>query len=439
MIERYTRPEMGELWSDQQKFHNWLNIEIAVCEARAQLGYIPASAVAIIKARAKFDINRILEIEREVRHDVIAFLTNVAEHVGPESRFIHQGMTSSDLLDTSLAILMRKAGQLLLKNMQILHQVLKRRANEFKYTPCMGRSHGVHAEPTTFGLKLALWYDEVSRGIKRLERAIATIAVGKISGAVGTFAHLEPQVEVLVCEKLELKPAPVSTQIVQRDRHAEFLNTLALIGCSLDKFAVEIRNLQRTEIREVEEYFASGQKGSSAMPHKRNPIICERISGLARILRSNSMTAMENITLWHERDISHSSAERIIIPDSTILLDYMLQKMINVIERLTVYPENMLKNINQTRGLIFSQPVLLALTQKQMTREAAYQIVQENAMKVESTQEDFKTLLKKDDRVLQVLSQDEIDHCFDINKNFKHVDYIFTRAGLNDQESELIL
>lgn len=430
MIERYTRPQMSVFWSDARKYQTWLDVELAVCEVQADLGYIPADAVATIKARAGFDEKRILAIEAEVKHDVIAFLTSVAESVGAESRFIHLGMTSSDLLDTALAILMRDAGTVLLDDLQGLRGVLARRALEFKDTPCIGRSHGVHAEPTSFGLKLALWYDEIGRGQVRLQRAIETISVGKISGAVGTFAYVDPQVEARVCEKLGLRPAPVSTQIVQRDRHAEYLTTLALIGSSLEKIATEIRSLQRTEIREVEEFFSSGQKGSSAMPHKRNPIICERITGLARLLRSNALASLENIALWHERDISHSSVERIIIPDSTVLLDFMLADATRVIDKMLVYPENMLKNIFLTRGLIFSQPVLLALTKKALTRETAYKIVQENAMRVYDSDKHLKQLLSEDARLANVLAPEELESCFDIQKNLTYVDYIFKRAGL---------
>lgn len=430
MIERYSRPQMAQFWGDRRKYQTWLEVELAVCEVQAELGHIPASALANIKARAGFDEPRILAIEAEVKHDVIAFLTSVAEIVGPESRFIHLGMTSSDLLDTALAILMRDAGNLLLEDLQNLRLVLARRALEFKNTPCIGRSHGVHAEPTSFGLKLALWYDEIGRGMARLQRAIETIAVGKISGAVGTFAYVDPQVEARVCKKLGLRPAPVSTQVVQRDRHAEYLTTLALIGASLEKIATEIRSLQRTEIREVEEYFSAGQKGSSAMPHKRNPIICERITGLARLLRSNALASLENIALWHERDISHSSVERVIIPDSTILLDFMLSDTTRVIDKMLVYPENMLKNIALTRGLIFSQPVLLALTKKALTRELAYKIVQENAMQVYDSDKHLKQLLLEDSRLATVMSREELESCFDIQKNLTHVDYIFKRAGL---------
>ena len=431
MIERYSRPEMAEIWSDQNKFATWLKVEILACEALAELGEIPKEAVENIKEKANFDRARILELEETVKHDVIAFLTNVAEYVGPDSRYIHLGMTSSDLLDTALASLMRQAGGLLLDGLKGLRKVLGERAVEFKKTVCIGRSHGIHAEPTTLGLKLALWHDEVGRGIERLERAIETISVGKISGAVGTFAHINPWVESYVCAKLDLKPAPVSTQIVQRDRHAEFLGTLALIAASLEKFATEIRNLQRTEILEAEEPFTKGQKGSSAMPHKRNPVASENISGLARLVRANANAALENIALWHERDISHSSVERIIIPDSTIVLDYMLHRFKNVVSNLVVYPEKMLENLHMTNGLIFSQAILLALTKKGITREEAYQLVQGNAMEVWQSGEDFREKVLCDDGIGIHLNKAEIESCFDLDENLKNVDFIFRRIGLN--------
>jgi adenylosuccinate lyase len=421
---------MGKIWSDENKFRIWLKVEILACEALTELGEIPKEALARIQERARFEISRILEIEETVKHDVIAFLTNVAEHVGPESRFIHLGMTSSDLLDTSLACLMREAGQILLADLTRLKQVLGKRAIEFRNTVCVGRSHGVHAEPTTFGLKLALWYDEVGRGIKRMNAAMDTISVGKISGAVGTFAHINPRVEEYVCEKLNLRPAPVSTQIVQRDRHAEYLSTLSLIASSLEKFATEIRNLQRTEILEVEESFGKSQKGSSAMPHKRNPVTCERIAGLARIIRANTLAALENVALWHERDITHSSVERIIIPDSTTILDYMIHQFTNVVDNLVVYPQNMLKNLEQTQGLVFSQALLLALTKKGLTREQAYHLVQNRAMEVWNSAGDFKAAVLSDSEIRRFLTQEEIENCFELNENLKNVDYIFKRIGL---------
>ena len=431
MIERYSRPEMAEIWSDQNKFATWLKVELLACEALAELGEIPKEAVVNIKEKANFDRSRVLELEETVKHDVIAFLTNVAEYVGPESRYIHLGMTSSDLLDTALASLMRQAGGLLLDGLKGLRKVLGERAVEFKKTVCIGRSHGIHAEPTTFGLKLALWHDEVGRGIERMERAIERISVGKISGAVGTFAHINPWVESYVCAKLDLKPAPVSTQIVQRDRHAEFLGALALIAASLEKFATEIRNLQRTEILEAEEPFTKGQKGSSAMPHKRNPVASENISGLARLIRANANAALENIALWHERDISHSSVERIIIPDSTIALDYMLHRFTKVISDWVVYPEKMLENLHMTNGLIFSQAILLALTKKGITREEAYQLVQGNAMEVWESGGNFREKVLDDERIGVHLNKTEIESCFDLEKDLKNVDFIFKRIGLN--------
>ncbi|GBD93920.1 adenylosuccinate lyase [bacterium BMS3Abin05] len=421
---------MGKIWTDENKFKKWLDVEIAACEAQAELGRIPAEAVTHIRERAAFEVERIQEIEKEVNHDVIAFLTNVAEHVGPDSRFIHLGMTSSDVLDTANALLMKEAGELLLKDLERLRDVLAGRALEFKSTPCIGRTHGVHAEPITFGLKLALWYEETRRHIDRMTAAIRNISVGKISGAVGTYAHLDPQVEALVCKKLGLTPAPVSNQIIQRDRYAQFLSTLAIIASSLEKFTTEIRALQKTEVLEVEEYFAGGQKGSSAMPHKRNPITCERIAGLARVLRGNALTAFENVTLWHERDISHSSAERIILPDSTIALDYMLDKVSTVIEKLQVYPENMLKNLNLTRGIVFSQPLMLLLAEKGLTREEAYRIVQHRAQEALAEKKEFKEVVLNDSEIRNHLSEKEIDSVFDLKKNLRNVDTIFRRIGL---------
>ncbi len=430
MIPRYTRPHMGNIFTDENRFSIWLEIELLACEAQAELGAIPKEAVKIIREKAKFDVNRINEIEAEVKHDVIAFLTSVGEFVGPESRFIHIGMTSSDVVDTALSVQMKQAGDVLMNDLVELRDVLARRAKEFKMTVMIGRSHGVHAEPTTFGLKLALWFDETRRNIKRLHSAIETVSVGQISGAVGTFAHVSPKVEEYVCGKFGLKPAPVSTQVIQRDRHAEFLTTLAVIGSSLDKFATEIRHLQRTEVLEAEEYFSKGQKGSSAMPHKRNPITCEQISGLARVLRGNAHAAMENVALWHERDISHSSVERIIVPDSCIVLDHILTKMTSVIDTLIVYPDTMKKNMDITHGLLYSQPVLLALTKKGMKREDAYRIVQRNAMEVWQSKKDFKQMLKSDKEVAAVLSDADLDEAFDPKKSLTNVDYIFKRVGL---------
>ncbi len=430
MIERYTLPKMGAIWTDENKFQKWLDVEITVCQVQAELGAIPASALQQIQDNAKFDVKRILEIEQEVKHDVIEFLTNVGEYVGEASRYIHLGMTSSDLLDTAMALLMREAGEIILDDLQQLRAVLKRRAIEHKQTICIGRSHGVHAEPTTFGLKLALWYDEVGRHIKRLTSAIEVISVGKISGAVGTFAHLDPIVEELVCKKLNLKPAPVSTQIIQRDRYAEYLTTLALIGSSLEKFATEIRNLQRTEILEVEEYFSKGQKGSSAMPHKRNPVTCEQICGLSRVLRANAIASFENISLWHERDITHSSVERIIVPDSTILINYMLNKFIKIIDNLLVYPDNMRKNLEQFGELVFSQSILLALTRTGMLREEAYKIVQNCAMEVWKTGKSFKKLIFEQREITDRLTVQEVENCFNIHDHLRNVGKIFERAGI---------
>jgi len=430
MITRYTRPAMGKIWEEENKFKIWLEIEILACEANAELGIIPKDAVDTIRKKASFSIPRILEIENEVKHDVIAFLTCVGEYVGPESRFIHLGMTSSDVLDTALSVQMKQSGELLLEGLFKLRDVLARRAKEFKNTVMIGRTHGIHAEPITFGLKLALWYTETLRNIERLQKAIQTISVGKISGAVGTYQHLDPKVEQYVCEKLGLQPAPVSTQILQRDRHAEFMTALALCGASLEKFATEIRHLQKTEVLEAEEYFSKGQKGSSAMPHKRNPVVCERIAGLARVLRSNALAAMENINLWHERDISHSSVERVIIPDSCIVLDYILADMTRILDTLLVYPEHMLENLNRTHGLIFSQEVLLALIQKGLKREDAYRIVQEEAMKVWNERKDFKQLLLANEVVMNHLTSKELDELFNPERSLKNVDYIFQRIGL---------
>ncbi|HMN16163.1 MAG TPA: adenylosuccinate lyase [Ignavibacteriaceae bacterium] len=434
MIERYTLSEMGKIWEDKFKFETWLNIEIYACEARAQMGEIPAKDVEVIKSKANFDVKRVLEIEETTKHDVIAFLTNVAEYVGPESRHIHYGMTSSDILDTTLSYQMKEAGNLLLSRLTDLKSSLRKRALEHKNTICVGRSHGIHAEATTMGLKFALWYEETKRNIKRLKSAIETISVGQISGAVGTFEHLSPKVEEYVCIKMGLKPAPISTQVIQRDRHAEFVSTVAIIGASLEKIAVEIRHLQRTEVLEAEEYFSKGQKGSSAMPHKRNPIISERITGLARILRSNSIAALENIPLWHERDISHSSVERIIIPDSCIALDYMLDLMIKLISNLIIYPENMIKNLNLTRGLIFSQTVLLKLVSKGISREDAYKLVQDCAMKVWQDQSlNLKDELLKSEGIKQVISESEIAGIFESKNMLKNVDYIFSRTINKDE------
>jgi adenylosuccinate lyase len=421
---------MGNIWTEENKFRIWLEIEILACEAQAKLGVIPEEAVRVIRQKASFDVKRIDEIERETNHDVIAFLTNVGEYVGPESRFIHLGMTSSDILDTSIAVQMKQSAELLLKGLQAFGSVLARRAKEFKYTPMVGRTHGIHAEPITFGLKLALWYDENKRNIDRLQHALKTVSVGQISGAVGTYEHLDPSVEKYVCEKLGLKAAPISTQVLQRDLHAELMTTIALIGASFEKFATEIRHLQKTEVLEVEEYFAKGQKGSSAMPHKRNPIMCERVAGMARVLRGNAQASLENIALWHERDITHSSVERIILPDSCILLDYMIHTFTIIVDTLLVYPENMLKNLGITHGLIFSQSVLLALTKKGMKREDAYAAVQKYAMDVWKSKKEFKDVLKTDPTISSHLNASEIDELFDLKRSMRNVDYIFEQIGI---------
>ncbi len=433
MIERYTLPEMGKIWEDKFKLDTWLKIEILACEARSKMGEIPEKDVDVIKAKADFDVQRVLEIEETTKHDVIAFLTNVAEYVGPESRHIHYGMTSSDILDTTLSYQMKTSGEMLLKRLTDLKSALKTRALEHKNTVCVGRSHGIHAEPTTMGLKFALWYEEIKRDIKRLEQAVEEISVGQISGAVGTFEHLSPKVEEYVCEKMGLKPAPVSTQVIQRDRHAQFLTTIAVIGATLEKISIEIRHLQRTEVLEAEEYFSKGQKGSSAMPHKRNPIVSERITGLSRVLRGNAMAAIENVALWHERDISHSSVERIIVPDSCIALDYMLNLMTKLISNLLVYPEHMLRNLGMTRGLIFSQSVMLKLVNKGVSREDAYKLVQTPAMDVwADDSKNLKDELQKSSDIQKYLSGKEIEDIFDSRKMLKNVDYIFSRSVEKD-------
>ena len=434
MIERYTLPEMGKIWEDKFKFDTWLKIEILACEARAELGDIPTSDVEVIKQKADFDVKRVLEIEETTKHDVIAFLTNVAEYVGPESRHIHYGMTSSDILDTTLSYQMKSAGELLLKRLFDLKDALKKRAIEHKNTVCVGRSHGIHAEPTSMGLKFALWFEETKRNIERLKKAIDIISVGQISGAVGTFEHLSPAVEEYVCKKMGLMPAPVSTQVIQRDRHAEFLTTLAIIGATLEKISIEIRHLQRTEVLEAEEYFSKGQKGSSAMPHKRNPIVSERVTGLARVLRSNAIAALENVALWHERDISHSSVERIIVPDSCIGLDYMLDLMVKLVSKLLIYPENMIRNFNLTRGLVFSQTILLKLVTKGISREDAYRIVQDSAMKVWQDEKlNLKDELSKSDELKKYISIEELDEIFQNKTMLKNVEFIFNRTVLSEE------
>ncbi|HOT97809.1 MAG TPA: adenylosuccinate lyase [bacterium] len=430
MIKRYSRPEMAAIWTDEHKYATWLRVEIAVCEAQADLALIPAAAVAAIKEKAGFSVERIEAIEAEVKHDVIAFLTAVGEKTGDEARYIHLGMTSSDLLDTALALNIQEAGEILLSDMERLREILRRQALQHKETICVGRSHGIHAEPTSFGLKFALWYDEMGRNLERMRTALADAAVGMVSGAVGTFAYIDPRIEAAACARLGLRPAPVTTQIIQRDIHAQVQTAIALCGAGLEKIAVEIRHLQRTEVLEAEEPFSAGQKGSSAMPHKRNPIGSENIAGLARLLRTNALAALENIALWHERDISHSSVERIIFPDSFILLDYMLHRLSRILEGLVVYPDQMATNLRRTRGLIFSQPVLLALTGKGMSRETAYKIVQENAMRCWRSGEEFKEILLADQRVLALLSPAEISACFDERIGLKHVDAIYRKAGI---------
>ena len=427
MIPRYTLPEMASIWEPENKFKIWLKVEVLACEALAKRGEIPKTALKDIQEKSDFRVERIDEIEREVKHDVIAFLTCVAEYVGNSARYMHLGMTSSDVLDTALAVQLKQASTLILKELKAFQGALKTQALRHKMTPTMGRSHGIHAEPLTYGLKVANWYEEVGRNIERVKRARQNISYGQISGAVGTFACIHPEVEEYVCSKLGLKPAPVSTQIIQRDRHAEFFTTLAIVAGTIDKIATEIRHLQRTEVLEVEEFFSSGQKGSSAMPHKRNPVVSEQMCGLARIVRSNAFAALENMPLWHERDISHSSVERVIGPDSTILIHYMLRKMTSMIERLIVYPENMMCNLKKTEGLIFSQSVLLALVDKGIAREEAYKLVQKNAMQSWTKGKDFLTLLKKDKKIGALLKKNEIEKIFNLKAQFKNVDIIFKR------------
>ncbi len=428
MIDRYTLPEMGALWTEQNKFQKWLEVELAVCEVHAEMGTIPRDALEQIKSRAKFSVERINEIEKTTDHDVIAFTTNLAESIGDAARFVHYGLTSSDVVDTANALLLRDACDILLKKIDALLPVLQRRALEFKHTPQVGRTHGIHAEPTSFGLTFALWYDEMQRNRERLARARAAVAVGKISGAVGAFALLDPQVEEKVCARLGLRPAPVSTQIVQRDSYAEYLCTLAVIASSLDKFALQIRHWQRTEVREAQEKFKQGQKGSSAMPHKRNPILSERICGMARVVRAHSIVGLENVALWHERDISHSSAERVVLPDASIATDYMLHKMASLVDGLIVYPERMIENLNATRGLIFSGQLLLALTQAGFARETAYEWVQRNAMKVWDEGKDFHSLVSADKDISAHISKTQIDAVFSLDTYLRNVDQIFARV-----------
>lgn len=428
MIPRYTRDKMGSVWSDEERLRTWLEVEVLACEAWAGLGAIPKKSLATIRKKAGFNLDRVNEIEAEVKHDVIAFLTSVAEHVGPDSRYVHMGMTSSDLLDTSFSVQLVHAGKLIVTDLKDLLKALKKQAKKYKTTPMIGRSHGIHAEPITFGLKLATFYAEFARHLERFSAAIDGIRVGKISGAVGTFAHCPPSVERYVCWRLHLKPAPISTQIVQRDRHAHYFTVLAGIASSLEKLAVEIRHLQRTEVFEVAEPFGKGQKGSSAMPHKRNPILCENITGLARIVRSNALAAMENVATWHERDISHSSVERVIAPDSTILIDFMLARMSTVIGGLDVFPERMKKNLAQTHGLYNSQEVMLALVRAGLAREEAYPLVQRNAMTAHKEGKDFELMLRADPEITKYLDDKDFEDCFDISKHLQYVDKIFKRV-----------
>jgi adenylosuccinate lyase len=428
MIARYTNPEMGRIWSEQRRYETWLQVELAAAEAMAEAGIVPADAARDLRAKGAFDIARIDEIEKTTQHDVIAFTTAVAEKVGPSARWLHFGLTSSDVVDTAQAVQMVEACDLTLTNLAALGEAIKARAVEHTHTPMIGRTHGVHAEVMTFGLKLALWYAEVRRAIERVRRARESVRVGKISGAVGTFAHLDPQIESAVCRKLGLDAAPISSQVIQRDRHAELLTTLAITAASLEKFALEIRGLQKTEIGEVEEPFAKGQKGSSAMPHKRNPIGCEQIVGLARLLRGNAMAAIENVALWHERDISHSSVERVILPDSFIALDHMLRRFTRIVSGMVVYPDRMLENLNRSRGVVFSGQVLLELARRGTSREQAYEWVQRNAMKSFHDRQDFKTLLLADADIGGVLPAAEIEKAFDLKEQLRNVDVVFARV-----------
>ncbi|HQH70583.1 MAG TPA: adenylosuccinate lyase [bacterium] len=430
MIERYTRPEMGRIWSDAYRFEMWLKVEIAACVAHNRLGVVPDDALEEIKTKAAFDIPRIQEIEKTVDHETIAFLTNVAEHVGPAARYIHYGMTSSDKLDTATALQLVAASDLLLAGLRELRHSVGALAKKHRRTVMIGRTHGVHAEPITFGFKMAIWYEELDRQIERLERARETVRVGKVSGAVGTYSHVDPRVEVIVCEELDLKPAPVSNQIIQRDRHAEYLAALANAGATLEKMALEIRGLQKTEIREVEEPFPAGQKGSSSMPHKKNPNLCERICGLARLLRAYALTGFENVALWHERDISHSSVERVTLADASILLDYMIHRMNWIIQNLVVYPERMRKNLNASNGLVFSQKVLLLLTRKGMSREDAYRIVQSCALRVWDTELNLLDVLKEHAELKSRVMEPELEECFDLEGTLMNIDLIFERLGL---------
>ena len=430
MIDRYTHPEMGNIWTLENEFRTMLKVEILACEAMNKLGIVPDEALKGIQTKADFRLDRIKEIEAVTNHDVIAFLTNVAEYVGDASKYIHKGLTSSDVKDTALCYMTVQSADLIMRHLENFHEILRRRAAEFKYTVMIGRTHGIHAEPMTFGMKFLLWSAEIERNIERLKQAREMMAVGKLSGAVGTYSNIDPFVEKYVCEKLELTPVRLATQVIQRDRHAHFMTTLAIIGSSLDKMATEIRNLQRTDIREAEEYFAPGQKGSSAMPHKRNPITCEKVSGMARLLRGYAVAALEDVTLWHERDISHSSVERVILPDATIALDHMLRKFSNIVDKLLVYPDAMIANMNKTGGLIFSQNLLIALVTKGVLREDAYKWVQRNAMARWLQGADFKTNVEADPDIKKYLTDEEVEHCFDPKPMLRHVDEIFARFGL---------
>ena len=428
MIPRYTRPEMGRIWSEENSFQKWLDIEILAAEALAQMGKVPKAAIGRIRKNARFNVERIREIEREVKHEVIAFLSSVAESIGDDARFLHLGMTSSDVMDTALAIQLKEAAAILVEDVQSLMKVLRRQAYKYKSTVMIGRTHGVHAEPITFGLKFALWYQETDRNLVRLRKAVEDISVGQISGAVGTFAQISPKVEAYVCKKSGLKPALVSNQIIQRDRHAYFFATLAVIATSLDKFAVEIRHLQRTEVQEAEEPFTPGQKGSSAMPHKRNPILSENVSGLARLMRSYALAAFENVALWHERDISHSSVERVIAPDATIALDFMLRRMTYVLGELCVYPENMKRNLEKSGGAVFSEAVLLALVDKGVSRDGAYRMVQRHALKIAKDGGELKDELLKDREITSYLSASEVEAVWGLKHHLANVDFIFRRV-----------
>lgn len=431
MIERYTRPEMGAIWTEENKYNAWLEVEILACEAWAEIGDIPKEDVVALRKNASFNVDRILEIEQETRHDVVAFTRAVSETLGEERKWVHYGLTSTDVVDTALSYLIKQANVIIRKDILNFIEILENKAKEHKYTVMMGRTHGVHAEPTTFGLKLALWTEEMKRNLERFEAAAKVIETGKMSGAVGTYANIDPFVEKYVCENLGLAASPISTQTLQRDRHAQYMSTLALIATSIEKFATEIRGLQKSETREVEEFFAKGQKGSSAMPHKRNPIGSENMTGLARLMRGYMTTAYENVALWHERDISHSSAERVILPDATIALNYMLNRFSNIVKNLTVFPENMKRNMDSTLGLIYSQRVLLALIDKGLARETAYDTVQPLAMKAWESQTAFRTFVDADEKITSLLSKEELDDCFDYNYHIQHVDMIFERLGLN--------